>query len=163
TSGMAAFEQVVVLIGLGLFVRGGRGLWFIIALGLALMALPVPGSRGVFLVVIIGAALMMCASYISGFISAKTFATTLLTMGVLALISILLQAEAWQGLSQRHYASTDEQSRAISVFSNAFEYFDTAGAFGFGSGATSNAARALVPTAIPFAWLPFGTAFEDES
>jgi hypothetical protein len=78
-------------------------------------------------------------------------------------VSIYSQDAAWLALAERAERAQSDQSRTISAFANAFEYFQSAGSFGFGAGSATFGAPGLAKDKEPFSWLPFGHAFEEES
>lgn len=162
-SGMAGFVQATCLLGIGLYLAGVRSRAFLIGLAFALAALPVTGSRTVVAVTVVAAAVMLVAAKVSGAIPMKTVVRVVSVMLLLGAISLHTQSSVWEAFSQRAEAARDDESRTITAFTNAFEYMQTAGLTGFGTGTANLGAPALAGDIVPFSWLPFGDAFEEES
>lgn len=162
-SGMAAFVQATCLLGMALYLGGARSRLFLVGLGFAFAALPVTGSRAVVAVVMVGAATLLAAAKISGAIGLKTVVRVVFVLAVLGAVSLYTQQDTWQAFSQRVESTREDENRTITAFTNAFAYFDVAGLAGFGTGSANLGAVALSGNVVPFSWLPFGGAFEEES
>jgi len=165
-TGMAAFVQATSLLGMGLFLGGARSRMFLVGLGFVLAALPATGSRGVIAVVISSVVIMLFSAWLSRLISMRMTARVIAVIAILGVISLQAQDEAWLALQQRAVTVADtfgDTGRIFTAFTNAFSFFDVAGIFGFGSGATNYGAFALAKDVVPFSWLPTGIYFEEES
>lgn len=162
-SGMAAFVQATCLLGMALYLAGARSRLFLVGLGFALAALPVTGSRAVVAVVMAGAGIMLLAAKTSGAVGLKTVVRVVLVFAVLGGISLYTQQDTWTAFSQRVEGARADQNRTITAFTNAFDYMEEAGLTGFGTGAANLGAPAVAGSVVPFSWLPFGNAFEEES
>lgn len=162
-SGMSAFVQTGVLLGMALFLGGARSRLFLVGLGFALAALPVTGSRAVIVVVAAGAAIMLLAAVSSRLIGSKTAVRIVVVAGLLGVISLQTQDAAWVALQQRMESAGDTGTRFLIPFFSAFHFFDVAGFFGFGAGSANLGSPALVKGVAPFSWFPPGTRFEEES
>jgi len=125
--------------------------------------LPVTGSRAVVAVVMLGAGIMLLAAKTSGAVGLKTVVRVVLVLAVLGAISLYTQEDTWQALSQRVEGARADENRTITAFTNAFDYMEEAGLTGFGTGTANLGAPALAGNVVPFSWLPFGNAFEEES
>lgn len=161
-SGMAAFVQASVLLGMGLFLAGARNRRFLAGLGFVLAVLPATGSRAVIATGAAGAAVMLLAAATSRLIGTRTIVRIVVVMTVLAAVSLQTQDAAWVALQQRSETAGDTH-RAITAFTNAFDYFEVAGFLGFGAGSANLGSPALVKDLAPFSWLPVGNRFEEES
>lgn len=161
-SGMAAFVQVTVLLGIALLLCGARSKLFLVGLAFALMALPVTGSRGVVVVVMAGASVLLLAAVASRAITIKHGFLAAGVLALLTLISLNTQDAAWEAFVQR-VEFREDRNRAITAFTNAFDYFESAGITGFGTGSANLGAPSLAKDAAAFSWLPFGSGFEEES
>lgn len=165
-SGMAAFVQFTSLLGIALYLGRARSRLFLIGLGFALAALPVTGSRAVIATVVVGFGLMLLAAMRARIAGPSGVLRLFLVVAVLAVVSFYAQDSAWEALAQRAesvYRTHSDQNRAVTAFTNAFEYMDVAGITGFGTGAANYGAVALSGNVVPFSWLPMGAAFEEES
>lgn len=165
-TGMAAFVQAGTLLGIGLFMGGVRSRWFLIGLGFALAALPATGSRGVIVVAAVSVLIMLFAALASRLIGISMMVRTVALITLLGVISLTMQDAAWIAIQQRAIGaatSSGDSERILTVFTNAFNYFDVAGFFGFGSGSASLGSVFLVRDVAPFSWLPVGNQFEEES
>lgn len=162
-SGMTAFVQASVLLGVGLYFHGARSKIFLIGVAIALLALPVTGSRGVIVVVTVALGLMLISAVFAGRVLAKQAFKAVLVFAVCVFISLNSQTDAWQALQQRAESSHEDQNRVLTTFTNAFEYFDSAGIVGFGTGSANLGSAALVGDVDIFSWLPAGMGFEEES
>lgn len=162
-SGMAAFVQATCLLGMALYLGGARSRLFLVGLGFAFAALPVTGSRAVVAVVLLGAGLLLLSAKASGAIGLKTVVRVVAVLAVLGAISLYTQEDTWQAFSQRVEGSRADENRTITAFTNAFDFMEVAGLTGFGTGAANLGAVALSGNVVPFSWLPFGGAFEEES
>jgi hypothetical protein len=133
-------------------------------LAFAILALPVTGSRAVVAVFSVVAVAMFFGGIVARIVSSLSLLRALLMLGVVVAISLSAQDAAWDAFQQRVSENREEGApRVITAFTNAFDYFDAAGAFGFGAGSSNLGAVALAPDEIPFSWLPVRTAFEEES
>ena len=162
-SGMAAFVQVIVLLGVALFLWGARSRFFLLGLGFALVTLPATGSRGVVVISAVGGVMMILAGLLGRITTARIAIRAIGVLAVLMVVSLVVQDTAWQALAERAAGSRGDEGRAITAFTNAFDHMDQAGLIGFGAGAANLAAVALVSYVSPFSWLPAGTVFEEES
>jgi hypothetical protein len=162
-SGMAAFVQISVLLGLALYLGGARSRLFLVSLGFALASLPVTGSRAVVAVAAVGAILVLGGALTARLIGTALVVRALAVMAVLGAISLYAQDAAWEALAQRTMSSRQDENRLITAFTNAFEFFDDAGLTGFGSGAANLGSAALSGNVVPYSWLPNSTGFEEES
>ena len=162
-SGMGAFVQATVLLGMGLFLAGARSRLFLVGLGFALAALPATGSRAVIVTVAISAVIMLCSALPARLIGLRSAVRIILVMAVLGAISLQTQDAAWVALQERAESARYDENRFLTAFTNAFDYFDVAGLFGFGAGAANLGSPALVPDMARFSWLPVGGLFEEES
>jgi hypothetical protein len=163
-SGMAAFVEVAVLLGVVLFLAGARGRLFLAAFGSSIVALPLTGSRAVIAVTVVGGLIVLVAGALNRSISVPRFASALIIIGALLVVSVVLQDAAWEAFQQRFDNSFDEGiPRIFTAFTNAFQYFDVSGLSGYGSGAANLGAPALAPDGLRFYWLPVGADFEEES
>lgn len=162
-SGMGSFVQVSLLLGFALFLAGNRSLPFFTGLGFAMAALPATGSRGVVITVLSGALIMLFSAMAAQLVRGRLMFRILVVIGILGAVSLHAQDAAWEAFVQRLEGSRYDQNRVISAFTNAFDYFDISGLFGFGSGSANLGAPALVKNILPFSWLPVGTRFEEES
>jgi hypothetical protein len=162
-SGMVAFVQTATLLGIALFLGGARSKWFIAALAFALLAVPVTGSRAVVIVLVAGSALLLLAATLCRFVSGGQALLAGAVLALFSVISLQSQGPAWQALVERAEGSRQDQNRITTAFTNAFDYFESAGATGFGAGAANLGAPILVKGVEPFSWLPYGNRFEEES
>lgn len=162
-SGMTAFVQASTLLGVGLFLGGSRSPGFMLGLATVIATLPATGSRGVIVSVIASIVIMVFAATVSRLISLATMLRVLVVMVILLALSLITQEGAWTALMQRSFAGYDDENRIFTSFTNAFDYFDVAGFFGFGTGAANHGAPALSKDWVPFSWLPVGGMFEEES
>lgn len=162
-TGMASFVQVITLLGMGLFCSGARSRYFIIGLGFALSVLPATGSRSVIVITAIAVVILVVTAYWARIARTRMVLKILLITVILLFISFKFQSDTWEALEQRAVHASYDQNRAGSAFTNAFDYLDVAGLFGFGSGSTNLAAPALVKDMFPFSWLPTDVFFEEES
>jgi hypothetical protein len=162
-SGMSSFIQVTVLLGMALFLGGARSRLFLAGLGFALAALPATGSRAVIVVIAAATATMLFAALASRLVGPRMVVRIVVVMAVLGTLSFQLQDAAWVALQQRAQSSLSDESRIFTAFTNAFDFFDVAGPFGFGSGSVNLGSPTLVKDLVPFSWLPVGNRFEEES
>jgi hypothetical protein len=162
-SGMAAFVQTCTLLGIGLFLSGARSKPFLLGLGIALLAVPVTGSRGVMVIIVVGAAILFVAALACRFITGRYVVIAGIVLALLTVVSLTSQNAAWEALAERTEHARGDENRAITAFTNAFAFMDSAGLFGFGTGAANFGAPALAREVDRFAWLPFGERFEEES
>ncbi|MDX2257895.1 MAG: hypothetical protein NW205_03160 [Hyphomicrobiaceae bacterium] len=163
-SGMAAFLCVAALVGVWLVLSGVRSLLVIILVALTIGTLPMSGSRAVLTIVVAGAGLMLAAALAAGVLSLGRATMMAAVAGLAVILSGLYFDSIWQALWQRFSDNADEgQTRVVTAFGNAFDYFEVAGPLGFGTGAANLGAPALVPGVTPFSWLPVGTQFEEEA
>lgn len=162
-SGMTAFVQTSTLIGIALFLSGARSKLFLIGLAFALIAVPATGSRAVIVVLIVGAAILLLAALASRFISGKYALLVGCMLALLSAISLNSQDAAWEALAQRAEGAHGDQNRAITAFTNAFDYFESAGIAGFGAGSANLGAPSLAKDVKAYSWLPYGYTFEEES
>jgi hypothetical protein len=165
-TGMASFVQATTVLGMALFLGGARSRKFLVGLGFALAALPATGSRGVIAIAAASAIIMLFAALASRLIGTRMAVRIVVVVAVLGAISLQTQDAAWVALQQRAASaaeSSGDTGRAFTTFTNAFNFFDTAGFFGFGSGSVNLGSPALAKGVAPFSWLPAGTYFEEES
>jgi hypothetical protein len=165
-TGMASFVQATTVLGIGLFLGGGRSKPFLVGLGFALAALPATGSRSVIAVAAASAVIMLFAALAARLIGTRLAVRVIAVISILGAISLHTQDAAWVALQQRAASAAEsagDTSRVFSAFTNAFSFFDTSGFFGFGSGAANMGSPALAKGVAPFSWLPAGTYFEEES
>lgn len=162
-SGMAAFVQATCLLGMALYLGGARSRLFLVGLGFVFAALPVTGSRAVVAVVMVGAAVLLAAAKVSGAVGLKTVVRVVFVLAVLGAVSLYTQQDTWQAFSQRVEGSRGDQNRTFTAFTSSFDFMEVAGLTGFGTGAANLGAVALSGNVVPFSWLPFGGAFEEES
>lgn len=165
-SGLTSFVQATTVLGIGLFLCGIRSKPFLIALGFALAALPATGSRGVIAVAAASAVIMLFAALAARLIGTRLAVRLVVSIVVLGAISLQTQEAAWVALQQRaeiSAATAGDSGRAFTAFTNAFNFFDVAGVFGFGSGSANLGSPALATGVAPFSWLPAGIFFEEES
>jgi hypothetical protein len=162
-SGMGAFVQIVVLLGIGLLLAGARGLLFLGALALAFASLPIAGSRAVVLVTLLGAATMIGIAPFAGLLSVKRTVFIFVCGGILLFLSSIAMSDAWVALQERTESTFEETNRAITAFTNAFDYFDQSGMAGFGTGAANLGAPAFAKDIPAFSWIPGNVLFEEES
>lgn len=163
-TGMAAFLQFSALLGAGLYVAGARSVLFLCGLAFAVAALPVTGSRAVVLTVGLGTLVLFCSGVLARVVSISVLVRALFAVGALVAVSLAAQDSAWEALQQRADANRDEGTpRIVTAFTNAFDFFEVAGALGYGAGSANLGSPALVPNEAPFSWLPPGFGFEEES
>lgn len=162
-SGMGSFIQAVTLLGVGLFLAGARSRMFLVGLGFVLATLPATGSRAVIVVVAVSAIIMLVAALTSRLIGTRMAIRIVVVMTILGAVSFQTQDTAWLALQQRAEGARYDENRIFTAFTNAFNFFDVAGFFGFGSGSANLASPALVKDMTPFSWLPVGDRFEEES
>lgn len=163
-SGMASFLEATALMGMALFVRGARDKLFLCGLCCVLLALPVTGSRSVIVVAAAGGFVIILAAFAGGAVTKPVLIRTLATIGIMLVVSLTMQDAAWQAMQERHSSTTEEgKGRIISAFTNAFDYFEAAGALGFGSGSANLGSVAFTGPSAGFYWLPPGLGFEEES
>lgn len=106
---------------------------------------------------------MLASAGANGLAGRRTFLRALGLVLVLAVLSLTMQDVAWDAFSQRVMNSREDENRALTAFTNAFEYFDVAGLTGFGTGAANLGSVGIVGEELAFSWLPFGLGFEEES
>lgn len=161
-AGMALFEMIMFNVGLILLLRGVRSRLFLFSLFLVVAALPATGTRSV----IATCALAFVVTGVGGFaarlIPLSTFIRGVVVSIVLVALSVVFQPDTWQALIQRATAVDDTEQRLARAFTNAFDFFDDAGLFGFGVGSATLGALALVPDSLPYAWLPIDNVFLEE-
>jgi len=159
-TGMAAFLQVVAIIGCGFYLFGVRSRPFLVSFVLVLAALPITGSRAVIVIFVISLLIMLLMALYAGLLDIGNIVKVLLALFIFIVISYLFHDDAWIALQERAAGAVGEQHRYLIAFTNAFYYFDIAGLFGFGSGSANLGAVGLANTAVPFSWLPMGGSFE---
>lgn len=162
-SGMGAFVQASTLLGMGLFLGGARSRVFLIGLGFALATLPATGSRAVLVVAATSAVIMLASAIASRLIGMRMAVRVVVVLTALVAISLQTQDDAWVALQQRAEQSRYDEGRIFTAFTNAFDFLDVAGPFGFGTGSANLGSPALVKDREPFSWLPVGNRFEEES
>lgn len=162
-SGMAAFVQASTLLGMGLFLGGARSPGFLLGFGTVVATLPATGSRGVIVSIIASLVIMVAAAAVSRLISFGSMLRVAVVMVILLVLSLVTQGEVWTALMQRSFGDSGDENRIFTAFTNAFDFFDVAGFLGFGTGAANLGAPALARDWAPFAWLPVGGMFEEES
>lgn len=163
-SGMAAFVQVSALLGFGLFLGGVRSRGFLLGFATVLATLPATGSRGVLVSVIASIFIMIFVATYSRLITLGTMLRVVVVTAILLTISVVVQSEVWIALVQRSFGdAAGDEYRIFTAFTNAFDYFDVAGFFGFGAGSANLGAPALAGDVVAFSWLPVGGVFEEES
>ncbi|MDJ0739244.1 MAG: hypothetical protein QNJ91_05980 [Gammaproteobacteria bacterium] len=165
-TGMAVFVQSAVILGFGLALGGARRGAFLAGFGAALAVMPSTGSRSVILIAAVSVLLMLWFAISARLVTRAVGLRLVVVILLLGVASLFLQDAGWRALHERTLSvvqQTNDLERLVTTFTNAFGFFDVAGLFGFGSGATSYGAVALVPGTAPFAWLPAGIYFEEES
>lgn len=162
-SGMTSFLQGSVMLGIGLFFAGARSLSFIVAFFLAIACLPASGSRALLVVTFSSAGIMVFTALISRLANFHQVIRISVWLVALGIISLLAQDDVWVAMQERIISSRYDEDRFLTAFTNAFSYFDDAGVFGFGTGATNLGVLAFVGDATPFYWLPQRDYFEEES
>jgi hypothetical protein len=162
-AGMAVFIQIATLLGITLYLAGFHSSSFLVGLGFVMAALPATGSRSVLAVSMIGAIVLLLSALISRLIGFITALRLLLLLAILTSISLYTQEATWTAFAERTASSRVDENRAITAFTNAFDFIDISGITGFGTGAANYGARALVNDVIPYSWLPVGDRFEEES
>lgn len=163
-SGMAAFVQVMALLGVGLYLAGARSRPFLIGLAFALMALPVTGSRAVIVNVAVGLALLLLLGWQAGLINTRRFVQACLLLGLLGLVSFLAQDAAWEALQQRAEANREEGIvRILDPLLDPLGKVEVAGWMGYGAGTANLGSVALTASIRAFSWLPYGVTFEGEA
>lgn len=162
-SGMASFVQTSILLGFGLYITGARSKLFLVGLAFAAAALPATGSRSVIVIVTVGAALILLFAQFARLISVKSALRYLFVLVALGFISVQTQDDAWTAFAQRAEGARHDESRVFTSFTNAFDFMETSGAIGFGTGSANLGARAFEKTGSDFYWLPIGSQFEEES
>lgn len=166
STGMAVFVQSAVILGAGLYLAGFRSRGFMLGLAVALAAMPASGSRGVIVTCVAAVMVLLLAALVARFVTLKRMAGFMFGLLVLGVFAFYVQGDAWEALGERTVRVAEDfgdESRAITIFTSAFDFFAIAGLFGFGTGATDSAAMALVPGGADFGWLPAGLYFEEEN
>lgn len=162
-SGMTAFQIVLALFGIALYIAGARSLPFLAGLAFVIMTLPTTGSRGVIVTVAAGGLILVGASLVTGLMNARAAALGLVLCLAVGVLSSVFVDEVWQALFERASATAyDNEVRVFRTFANAFDFIDISGAAGFGSGAANYGSLALAPNVRPFSWLP-NVGFEEEA
>lgn len=86
----------------------------------------------------------------------RTMARLLLALGLVAGFIGFTAPDAVEAFYGRAAGSTDVTARMISPFIQPFRILDSAGLFGFGIGATHQAAGAITPGMRQYSWIPVG-------
>ncbi len=162
--GMATFLQFTSLLGLGLYLAGCRKPFFLFALLLIALSIPVTGSRGIVYIALVGAVLMLSLASMTKVLGFRQFIIAIVAMFTLMGVSFYLQAEVWDALSQRIGENQNEGiSRILLPFVSVLHSFEIGGIGGFGPGTANLGAVALAGNQEPFSWFPSGAEFEEES
>ena len=141
----------------------------IIVLSALIAALPLNGSRAVVVISIVSLLMMVFVGYVAKLISSRKLLLILCLITVVGALLFLSPQNTWQGLVYRFLTSSrtiGDSWRYVSVFTNAFSFFDIAGWLGFGVGSAHQAAPHLAPNSLPFSWFPLEIVelnFEPES
>ena len=162
-SGMGTFIQVSVLAGVALLLWKRPSPVFLLALGVALAAVPSVGSRSAVGVAVVGGMIVLLSGLRGRVTNVRATGWSIVLLAVLITASVFVQNAAWGALVERTLSSRQDESRAMTTFTNALDHMDRAGLTGFGAGAANHGAVVLAASASPFSWLPAGTRFEQES
>ena len=162
-SGMAAFIQVVCLVGFALYLGGGKSWLMLVSLGFVAMALPTSGSRSVIAIVGVGVAVMMAGALLQGLLQFRVAFRMIVLFAALVALNYYTQVAVWEALYERYEGSKEEgQGRLFIGILDVARYIEISGATGFGSGAANIGAIGLTPGIRPYSWLPAGIGFEEE-
>lgn len=169
-TGFTWFLQAAILTGLFMLVRQQKSsCTLIVSLLFLFIALPTNGSRSVIIIVAVTIVMMLASFILAKQLDRSVFLKYVAMLGVFITISYVVIDNAWAGLIDRFlysYLTPGDSARYYTAFTNAFEFFELAGWFGFGTGSTSQAAPFLVGSVERHSWLPAvirGYGFEEES
>lgn len=122
--------------------KGDR--WPLLALGTTLLAMFTTGSRGPVIMLVLLLPIYFGLSVIGERGASHTFIRLATAAGVIAIILGLVGDEAIRAFRERAETSTDTSSRIAAPFLSPFAIVGQVGMFGFGIGATHQAAQQLV-------------------
>ena len=162
-TGMSAFSALMTIVGVSLLVLGHRSLFFLLALAMVLLSVPTTGSRSIVAMTVVASALILLTGIAGRLIGASRMVFAIVLASVLSMVAYVGAKDAWHALNDRYQSLREEdEQRALTSFTNAFDHLEAAGLTGFGTGTANQAAPALAPARAPFDWLP-NTNFEEES
>lgn len=160
-TGMDTFLILSICLGVGLIYAGVHMdrksvlLWGVIFTGLALTVAPMNGSRSTF--IFIAVPLPFVLYDMMGQYGRKTSAAVaIIAVGVIVWSFAQTDlAAAWQTFIGRVRGTSDTERRALSLFLQPYRELGNVGLFGYGAGATHQAASTLVGSPHS-SWLPMG-------
>lgn len=166
-SGMATFVLLNIGVGLGLvlgaFRFGGRYLRIgAVTLALAVTVAPMTGSRATLYLPLFTLPLLLLQSMSGTGLRRYAAPTALVSAVVLVVVSSTSLGEGWVSFGERVQEAGDTRSRIEAMIRGPIQHIEEGGMLGYGTGTTHQAAPRLVPTLVPYEWLPT-TDFEEEN
>ena len=163
-AGMAAFEQAMLLLGVGLYLLNfARSKKFIAGLFILILVLPLTGSRGVLITGGAFVIIMIIVGWKNKVVDSKSVIKATIFLAVLMLASLILQDEAWTAIQQRFNDGSEEgYERYLAPLIEPFSYIHWGGMIGYGLGTANVGSMALIGGLPPFYWFPPGVGGEAE-
>lgn len=162
-AGMAAFLNSAVVLGIGLILAGNRSNFFLSSLLITLIVLPVTGSRGVIYNAVGTLLVITLIALQVKLVKTKDIKWLVIGLAVFLSISFMTQETVWQAFQQRaEGAKEDGPGRITGVITEIYDFYDTAGLFGYGTGTANTGSIALIGNLPPFYWFPPGVGGESE-